>query len=253
MQQKLLIILFLAAFSANAQAPIFNSGMTVVTEGSVSSPYGEEVWSIIDGDVYTKFLDFDYSDGAGFTVDLGGTTAIASSIDITTANDSEGRDPMNYEVLGSNDGVAFTSIATGSIPCVYDRFLTRSFSFSNTIAYSYYRIIFTDQCSSENSLQIAEVQLFETVMGINDLVSVNNDVVVYPNPSKGSFSVKHTASGSSIDKVVIVDATGKVVKEVVLKNDTNQKEINTENIASGIYFAKIYSGETFVIKKLILN
>lgn len=251
MQQKLLIILFLSVFSVNAQTPIFNSGMTVVTEGSVSSPYGEEVWSIIDGDIYTKFLDFDYSDGAGFTVDLGGS-ATASSIEITTANDSEGRDPMNYEVLGSNDGVAFTSVATGSIPCVYDRFLTRLFSFSNTTAYSYYRIIFTEQCYSENSLQIAEVQLFETVMGTNDLVSSDKDVMVYPNPSKGSFFVKHAASGS-IDKVVIVDATGKVVKEAVLGNDTNQKEITTENMASGIYFAKIYSGETLVVKKLILN
>lgn len=252
MQQKLLIILFLAVFSANAQTPIFNSGMTVVTEGSVSSPSGEEVWSIIDGDIYTKFLDFDYSDGAEFTVDLGGTTAIASSLEITTANDSEGRDPMNYEVFGSNDGVAFTSVATGSIPCVYDRFLTRSFSFSNTTAYSYYRILFTDQCSFDNSLQIAEVQLYESVMSVGDLASENKDVVIYPNPSKGSFFVKHNASGS-IDKVVIVDATGKVVKETALKNDMNQKEINAENMASGIYFVKIYSGDTFVVRKLILN
>lgn len=252
MKQKLLILLVFVSFAVNAQTPIFNSSMSVMAEGSVSSPSGEEVWSIIDGDIYSKFLDFDYFDGTEFTVDLGGMSATANSIEITTANDSEGRDPMNFEVFGSNDGVAFTSVATGSIPCIYDRFLTRSFSFFNTTAYSYYRILFTNQCSFDNSLQIAEVQLFETVMGVDDLTSENKNVMIYPNPSKGSFFVKHTASGS-INKVVIVDATGKVVKEVLLKNDMNQKEINTETIASGIYFAKIYSGETFVVRKLILN
>lgn len=114
MKQKLLLVLTLIAFSANSQTtPIFNSGMSIVSEGSTSSPSNEEVWQIIDGDAFTKFLDFDYSDGMEFTVDLGGTPAIATSIEITTANDADGRDPMNYEIFGSNDGSAFTSVATG--------------------------------------------------------------------------------------------------------------------------------------------
>lgn len=55
MQQKLLIILFLATFGARAQNPIFDSNMTVVEGGYIDSPYDEGVGNSIDGDVNTKF------------------------------------------------------------------------------------------------------------------------------------------------------------------------------------------------------
>jgi type IX secretion system substrate protein len=252
MMQKLLLFSFFLAFSANAQTPIFNPSMTIVEEGYVSSPSGEEVWGIIDGDIFTKFLDFDYFDGLGFTVDLGGVSATANSIEFTTANDSEGRDPMNYEILGSNDGGTFTSIATGSIPCVFERYLTRTFNFTNTTAYTYYRVMFTDQCSSDNSIQIAEVQLKGTVLGTDDATFKNESILIYPNPTKGNFFVKQNGF-ESIDSIHILDTTGKVVKDVVFGEATNFQEINMEGVASGIYFAKIESKGTSVIKKLVVN
>jgi len=151
---------FLFANRAMSQAEIFSPGMTINSYGSTSSPVGEDVSKIIDGSVTTKFLDFNYSDGIGFTVDLGGAPSVAKSISVTTANDSPGRDPQNFEVLGSNDGTIFTSIATGSIPCSAARFNTRNFNFTNETAYSFYRVVYTVQCSLENSFQIAETQLY---------------------------------------------------------------------------------------------
>ncbi|HEY9183898.1 MAG TPA: LamG-like jellyroll fold domain-containing protein [Salegentibacter sp.] len=155
----LLIFISVAFGEALGQSPIFTPGMNISTTGSVNSPYGEDVSKIIDANNYTKFLDFNYSDGMGFTVFMGGAAYVATSIEITTANDSPNRDPRNFQILGSNDGSAFTSVASGSIPCISSRFAKRSFSFSNTNGYKYYRIIFTTQCGSDNSLQIAETQL----------------------------------------------------------------------------------------------
>ncbi|PTM04758.1 MAG: hypothetical protein DA407_12820, partial [Bacteroidetes bacterium] len=134
--------------------------MSITEFGSVNSPANEGVDKIIDGSSATKFLDLTFGDGMGFTVNLGGTPETASSISITTANDSPNRDPQNYTVLGSNDGTNFTQIATGAIPCVATRFNERTFIFTNTIAYSYYRINFTTQCGADNSIQLAEVQLY---------------------------------------------------------------------------------------------
>lgn len=253
MKQKLLLVLTLIAFSANSQtSPIFNSGMSIVSEGATSSPFNEEVWQIIDGDAFTKFLDFDYMDGMEFTVNLGGTPAIATSIEITTANDAEGRDPMNYEIFGSNDGSVFTSVVTGNIPCDFNRYFARSFSFANTTSYNYYRIRFTNQCSSENSIQIAEVQLFQTVMGVEDLISESKEVVLYPNPSQGSFFIKQNISGS-IDRVEIVNAVGAKVKALTFEKGMSQIVVNTENMSKGVYFARIHSGDKSVVKKLILK
>ena len=88
----------------SAQTPIFNPSSPITTFGSVSSPSGETVHKIIDGNIYTKFLDFIYSDGMGFTVDLQGVSMVANEIRITTANDESPRDPRYYQVLGSNNG-----------------------------------------------------------------------------------------------------------------------------------------------------
>lgn len=159
--KKLFIFsVFLAFGSVFSQSPIFSPSMTITEFGVVNSPNNEEVDNIIDGNTSTKFLDFEFSDGMGFTVDLGGTPMAASSIAITTANDIPNRDPQNYTVYGSNNGTDFTQIATGVIPCISDRFNERTFTFNNVIAYNFYRINFTAQCGSTNSLQLSEVQLY---------------------------------------------------------------------------------------------
>jgi len=142
--------------------PIFNPSMAIQPFGDVDSPGNEQYFNIIDGNIGSKFLDFMSYDGFGITVDLGGDSAIANSIAITTANDASGRDPQNYEVLGSNDGVNFTSIATGNISCIDDRYFERSFSFSNSNSYKYYTVNFTNQCG-DSMFQLAEVQLYGSV------------------------------------------------------------------------------------------
>ena len=151
---------FLSIGFGLSQTPIFSPAMSISEFGSVSSPTNETVINIIDGSTSTKFLDFNYNDGMGFTVDLGGNSEAASSISITTANDSPNRDPQNYTVSGSNDGSNFTQITTGSIPCVSTRFHQRNFNFSNTNSYKFYRINFETQCGSDNSIQLSEVQLY---------------------------------------------------------------------------------------------
>ena len=145
-----------------ANTSIFRPSMAITTYGDVNSPGGENHSNIIDNDVNTKFLDFISNDGMGFSVDLGGVSKIATSISITTANDAEDRDPKNYEVLGSNDGTNFTSIATGEIVCIPNRYYIRKYDFINNTAYSHYRINFTNTCNVGNDFQLAEVQLYTT-------------------------------------------------------------------------------------------
>ena len=147
-------------------AQIFNPSMTVTGFGIVNSPAGEDVTKVIDGNINSKFLDFDEFDGMGFTVDLGGTPATAQSVEITTANDSPGRDGDVVEILGSNDGTNFTSIATIPVPCVTTRFHSRFFNFSNAVSYLHYRINFPTRCGTDGEMQVAEVQLYASQMCI---------------------------------------------------------------------------------------
>ncbi|MBZ9632551.1 HYR domain-containing protein [Salegentibacter sp. LM13S] len=208
---KFLVLIFISfAFGkAMGQTPIFSPGMNISVTGGVSSPSGEDVSKIIDGNNNTKFLDFNYSDGMGFTVYMGGTPYIAASIEITTANDSPNRDPQNFQISGSNDGSAFTSVASGSIPCISSRFTKRSFSFSNTNAYKYYKIIFTTQCGLDNSLQVAETQLLEAKVNqtpvavckdITAQLDGSGNVTISPNDVDGGSSDSEGEVTLSLDK-----------------------------------------------------
>lgn len=194
MRKKILFIALLGTAFSQAQTAIFNPTMTVSPFNIINAPAAEGVDKIIDGNVNTKLLDFDENDGTGFTVNLGGASNVATSIEITTANDSEGRDPQDFEVLGSNDGVVFTSITTDVIPCIATRFFARTFNFANSTSYSYYRINFTDnECNSgEGIIQVAEVQLYEPLLGINDHVLMKDQFSVFPNSNNGVFTLNYT-------------------------------------------------------------
>jgi len=251
MKKKLPFLLLLLAFGANAQVPIFDPSMTVSEAGYVYSPSGEGVTNIIDGDVETKFLDFSYYDGLGFTVDLGGYTAIASSMDFTTANDSQERDPMEFQISGSNDNYDFTVIANGTIECEPDRLTTRTFTFDNTEPYGFYEVKFMSQCNTiEQMIQVSEVQLFDNSLSVTRFQPENNEFQLYPNPGNGHFYIKQKGQ-QHINNVTVTDALGKVVRNVIL--DTTSPEINMEGIAGGIYFVKIDTDKKSIVKKLIVK
>ncbi|WP_299386905.1 T9SS type A sorting domain-containing protein [uncultured Lacinutrix sp.] len=231
----------------HAQIPILTPTMTVTEYLSVNSPGGESISNVIDGNVNTKFLDFNEDDGAGFIVNLG-TTALARSIDISTANDAELRDPTMVEIAGSVDGNTFTSITTITIPCITDRFFTRTFDFTNGNAYAYYRINFIQECNdSAGMIQIAEVQLFsENQLGVNEF-ELEQTVSITPNPNNGIFKI-NSQKNVLIDNVLIYDITGKVVLSV--KGD---KEINASQLSRGMYLVKISTKAGIVSKKIIIE
>ncbi|KAA3639720.1 MAG: HYR domain-containing protein [Bacteroidetes bacterium] len=179
-----IFILVICLFQLNGQG-IFDSDIhTAIPFGDVSSPPTETAQQVIDQDPDTKFLDFFFQDGMGFEVNVGSAT-IATSIAIVTANDAPERDPQEYEIFGSNDGSDYTSIATGTIPCVTERFLSRTFAFSNTEAYSIYRVNFTGTCGPSTILQVADVQLFEMI-GSAPVMSCPESLTVDSSPGECS-------------------------------------------------------------------
>jgi hypothetical protein len=253
---RLLLLIALGCFSiANAQDPIFTPTMAISTYGTVDSPAAEQVEKIIDGLDTTKYLDFQLTDGMGFNVDLGGTSYIATSIQMTTANDFEVRDPMLFEVSGSNDGTTYSSIASGAIPCIATRFSTRQYDFANTNAYMFYRVNYTNACDPSGgtgipSMQVAETQLLGTLLSVDDF-EISNKFSIYPNPSQGSFTLSYSGNEVLID-AYISDISGKIVKKIDLYDFDTRRKIQLEQATSGIYFIKINGTETSITKKLLL-
>lgn len=257
MKKILLLLGLFVGFICSAQDPIFEPSMLITGLGTVNSPIGEEVDKIIDGDVNTKFLDFELADGMGFTVNLGGTAATASSIELITANDFPERDPIEFEVLGSNDATNYTSLLIDVLPCITERLEPRTFAISNTESYLFYRINFPTPCDPTGgmgipSIQLAEVQLYEIILGVGENGLLSDQFELAPNPSNGQFTIVYTGS-KQLENATITDILGNVVQAIDLQNFSKQKTITMDTAAVGMYFLNISSANQSVVKRIIIK
>lgn len=253
MRSLILFASLLLAGQAWAQVPIFEPTMTITSIGLVDSPIGEEVDKIIDGTTGTKFLDFELDDGMGFTVELG-FSAIATQIEIWTANDFPVRDPMNFEVLGSNDGSSFVSIDTGTLDCIPDRFFSRLIPLKNTIDFQYYQINFTNACDPSGgagipSIQLSEVQLYGEVLSTADL-SLSEGVKIYPNPVTDYFTVDY-AGADPITRMELFDMQGRQMGAVESNDPSAMIRIDMAQFPTGVYFVKIHTDRASTVKRVI--
>jgi hypothetical protein len=146
------------------------------------SPSAEQVPNAIDDNSAKKYLNFANSGGsAGQTVmptgiqvtpSVGAT--LVTGITLTTANDDYGRDPIQFELSGSNDSIdgPWTLIAAGDVTdfagaTTWPRFTMNAtaISFANTESYKHYQLLFTAlrDPAAANSMQIGEVELLGVI------------------------------------------------------------------------------------------
>jgi hypothetical protein len=133
----------------------------------------------IDDNIETKYLhfkgDFDPdpgTGGTGFQVTPSVGATIVTGLTLITANDFPGRDPIAFELSGSNEGIdgPYELIASDYVvdfaqALAWPRWTMNAtpISFYNDVAYGHYQLIFTairgPAGGSVNSMQIAEVEL----------------------------------------------------------------------------------------------
>jgi hypothetical protein len=145
-----------------------------------SSPVGEEVDKVIDGLTTTKYLNFG-REGAGFIVTPGAPSVVKSFV-LTTGNDAPERDPVTYQLFGTNSPITsapfstgaaepWTLISSGGTNLGTDPGRTVVAPpvdvGGNTTSYSSYKMIFPTvrDHANANSMQVTEAQLFTATAG----------------------------------------------------------------------------------------
>lgn len=108
----------------------------VVTARGENAGAGEGIDKLYDNNLNTKWLDASATSWVQFAYN---TAQTFSKYDITSGNDAPERDPKNWTLLGSNDGTNWTTLNTQSNQSWTARNQTRSFTFSNSTAYKYYK------------------------------------------------------------------------------------------------------------------
>jgi hypothetical protein len=147
-----------------------NDGVTT-GGGNHGWPANEHPALAIDNSATTKFLHFKGElEPTGFQVTPSLGATIVTGLTFTTANDAVERDPIAYELYGSNESIdgPYEMIASGFImdfvmPDAWPRFTMNAqpITFENAVAYTHYQVLFTTlrNAVSANSMQIAEVEL----------------------------------------------------------------------------------------------
>jgi hypothetical protein len=185
-------------------------GLNTLAASGVDFSAGEEAFNVIDGNFGTKYYNKS-QDGAnapgvntGFVITpvLGAT--IINGVQVATANDAPGRDPMTITIEGSNatnanqaGGGGFTLIYEGTTGLLQnsDRNSFGLFgNFTNTTAYKTYRVLVTATAGglSGDGVQYSEVKLMgfpQTPLPGTNVLSTSDTVAAIKQTSKGSANV----------------------------------------------------------------
>ncbi|MBA3665845.1 MAG: T9SS type A sorting domain-containing protein [Bacteroidetes bacterium] len=89
---------------------------------------------------------------------------------------------------------------------------------------------------------------------INKNSVLDNNVVLYPNPSNGMVNIITTLPGTQNLDITVYNALGQLVSSIkhnAISNDVF--ELDMKNQSSGVYFISINNGQEKIVKRLIIN
>ena len=110
----------------------------------------------------------------------------------------------------------------------------------------------TDGCNGRVGWYLDEVIVYNcaTPLSVSSAAVVKNSIKVFPNPSSGKFTLQKTAS-INLDKAEIYDINGRLIQEINLFNMTSNKDFDISEFSSGLYFMKVFAGDSSSVLKLM--
>jgi uncharacterized protein YjdB/poly(3-hydroxybutyrate) depolymerase len=148
-----------------------NTNLVDITEqaGTITSQGGNAL-TAFDNATNTKWIDnanaYPGTRSSWVQYQVSGTYMV-TQYNIISANDAPERDPKNWNLLGSNDGSNWATLDTRTNEVFNSRIQKKSFSFTNTTPYTYYKLQINSvyNPSSASSVQLAEFEIFGTLSG----------------------------------------------------------------------------------------
>ena len=163
-------------YSVGAAEPLLVAGDPIIPVGEEDSsryPAREGPGNVLDGNSATKYLNFERL-RSGFIVTPAGGAASLGSLNLTTANDEPGRDPTTIEIYGTNEPIlsvdnslgqaeSWTLLASENLALSDIReTVSEVISLNITVAYASYKVIFGNTKAVGNSMQIADVNFYQS-------------------------------------------------------------------------------------------
>lgn len=260
-----LLTVVTAGFAADPILKVGDAILAIDTDRSASwYPGAENPTTLSDGATNTKYLNFGAANTGLILTPAGGPIALRS-LALSTANDAEERDPVEYAIYGTNDPVAspdnsngtlesWTLVSQGPLSLPTMRLAAAPVvSFSNDTAYSSYRIVFptlrnqkaNGTAAVPNSMQVSELGLFSSADGTGSnalagasLKAIDLDVLATSqssSPGSGNENALKVLDGNSATKYLNFGRanTGVIVTPQVGWSVVESLQFTTANDAEG--------------------
>lgn len=197
-----LLLLLSFGFFSCAQT---KSDITDLTDGKISSQYNdasvmESIGKLIDNNENSKYLTFH---NQAWIMFQSAKPYIINRYTLTSGNDAPQRDPKDWQLEGSHNGVTFYPIDQRQDQSFSGRNVKQEFIVkNNSEAYSYFRLSMVNH--SGTILQLSELELFGkegkpyTKLMADftiDSYLVTRDSIAFTNASLNATSVKWTFEG----------------------------------------------------------
>lgn len=214
----------------------------------------------IDTDATTVTMTLTGSSTAWLGVGFGGTT-MSSVLDMFIWNDTANRDytPSGFRSQPSPDGAesqSWTIVSDDVVGNVRTVVASRSLVSAGDYTFlndnSTIPIIFAEGSSTSLSYHggnpHAAQGLVRTSLGLENFGLQATSV--FPNPSKGSFTI---TTKTGLNKINIYSQIGAFVKTIEVKDNSENIQINVEGLQTGVYLMELINKSEKSWKKVIVK
>jgi hypothetical protein len=214
--------------SANTGAfDLTDNGGILTAQYTTTSRPDQTYDKIIDNDYTTAY----YQSGktALWVQYRSSVSAIVTRYTITSSFEVQARDPVDWNLQGSNNGTSWTTLDTRTGEVFPTRSLTRTFQVNNTQSFTYYRLNITKNAGNSNT-QFNEWELFQrkqqqiSIGDIPPLAFGDDPVELIVSAGSGLPVTLQVLSGpGSIvdDNFLKIEGVGNVVISVTQSGDEN--------------------------------
>ncbi len=176
------------------------------------------------------------------------TTKIVNKLALVSSDDNLGTDPEKFKLYASNDGENYNLLTEQTGIRFLERYEKKEWTFSNTNAFSHYKLVITKNDDNQPETQLAEIQLLGpagnnnassgavalkmSTFNFGPTMEEEGSVLLFPNPSTSKIRItgKGVSPNSNWD---IYTHTGIFVRTMT---GSDGNEMNVEDMANGMYY-----------------
>ena len=123
-----------------------------------------------------------------------------------------------------------------------------------------FRVKFEFESDGGNNFYMDDINIYagdpqDDPLGIDTENANELNCMVYPNPTNKAANISFTLNHAQNVEIQLVNLAGQVIStdRIHASEGKNLVMMDVENIQAGVYLIKVISGDTQVVKQLIIN